>query len=331
MNQFSDRGPWRVVGSLPVYASTALVGLYSLTMLFGVVASIFGSEWQVATQFSVSSALWKGWVWQYLSYPLCNRPSIWFVLEMFLLFRFGREIEEFLGRRVFLKLYLLQVVAPPLCLTGVHLLGVLLGSVIGKSPGASGAGGFLESLGELGLSGSAGLHFAVFFAYSAVFPGVSVLFGLKAVWVAVILLGVYTLERLTLLGAGGGAAVWGELLVLWVGSVGGALYATWEKGIWDFGALPFRRRASWTGIGPWRQVVGRVSGMFRKRPRFEVVRDPVDEFPDVEGMECEELLAAIDPLLEKISRSGLSSLTSKERARLEAARAELMKKETARR
>ena len=323
MNQFSDRGPWTVVGGLPVYASTALVGLHGAALLLGVFAGVLGHDWMGAAQFSVQNALWKGCVWQYLTYPLCNQPSIWFVLEMFLLYRFGREIEEFLGRPVFLRLYLLQVVLPPLCLTVVDLLGA------GMGWGPVG----------LRLSGSSGLHFAVFFAYACVFPGISVLFGLRAVWVAVILLAVYSLERLTLLRAGGGALAWGELLVLWAGSLGGALYATWEKGIWEFGALPFSRRApgssAWrknvTQVPLWDRALGRVRGWFRRTPRFEVVRGPIDSGAGVEGMECEELLASIDPLLEKISRSGLASLTPGERARLEAARAELMRKETARR
>jgi hypothetical protein len=327
MNQFSERGPWTVVGGLPVYASTALVGLHGATLLLGVLASLLGYPWTGVAQFSVQTALFKGCAWQYFTYPFCNPPSIWFVLEMFLLYRFGREIEEFLGRPVFLRLYLLQVVLPPLCLTAVDLLGAWLGW---------GTGG-------LRLSGSAGLHFAVFFAYACVFPGIPVLFGLRAVWVAVILLAVYSLERLTLLGSGGGMAAWGELLVLWAGSLGGALYATWEKGVWDFSALPFAGRTPVSsarrknpGQPPlWGQVFGRLFGrvrdLFRRKPRFEVVRGPLDPGLGVEGMECEELLASIDPLLEKISRSGLASLTPGERARLEAARAELMRKETARR
>jgi hypothetical protein len=41
----------------------------------------------------------------------------------------------------------------------------------------------------------------------------------------------------------------------------------------------------------------------------------------------DEAVDAIDPLLDKIARSGMASLTLKERARLEKAREALMKKE----
>jgi hypothetical protein len=41
-------------------------------------------------------------------------------------------------------------------------------------------------------------------------------------------------------------------------------------------------------------------------------------------------MTEIDALLDKIAHSGLSSLTAKERARLEAARADLLKRESGR-
>jgi hypothetical protein len=56
-----------------------------------------------------------------------------------------------------------------------------------------------------------------------------------------------------------------------------------------------------------------------KRPRLRVVKNPDDEPVDPHRI--------MDPLLEKISRDGLASLTRREREQLERARAVLLEKE----
>jgi hypothetical protein len=55
------------------------------------------------------------------------------------------------------------------------------------------------------------------------------------------------------------------------------------------------------------------------RPRLRVVKDPDSEPVDPHRI--------IDPLLEKISRDGLASLTRREREQLERARALLLERE----
>jgi hypothetical protein len=63
---------------------------------------------------------------------------------------------------------------------------------------------------------------------------------------------------------------------------------------------------------------------FQRRPKFHVVPSPT---PRRRSVQEDEAVDAIDPLLDKIARSGMASLTPKERARLEKAREALMKKE----
>jgi hypothetical protein len=72
---------------------------------------------------------------------------------------------------------------------------------------------------------------------------------------------------------------------------------------------------------------GRFSvGRRPKKPRLVVLPPPKRrEIPKVEM--AEEPVSEVDELLDKIAKSGMASLTPAERARLEKAREELLKKE----
>lgn len=78
-----------------------------------------------------------------------------------------------------------------------------------------------------------------------------------------------------------------------------------------------------------------VKRFFRRRPKLRVMPPPprsaARPAPAARRAVAEpeeDAVESINPLLDKIARSGLASLTAKERARLEKARAELLKKET---
>lgn len=64
------------------------------------------------------------------------------------------------------------------------------------------------------------------------------------------------------------------------------------------------------------------TALFRRKPKFRVLPDlpPNDESPKSSSM------AEMDELLDKIARSGIKSLTAKERATLDKSRAELLKR-----
>ena len=74
--------------------------------------------------------------------------------------------------------------------------------------------------------------------------------------------------------------------------------------------------------GAWEGLSLRV--LFSRKPKFRVMPDPVARRR--ESDEADEI-DSIDPLLDKIARSGMASLSAKERARLEKAREALMKKD----
>ena len=56
-----------------------------------------------------SAQVWqRGEVWQIVTYAFVHAPSgalLWFAVEMYMLFVFGREVERFIGRRAFIILY----------------------------------------------------------------------------------------------------------------------------------------------------------------------------------------------------------------------------------
>jgi hypothetical protein len=198
---------------------------------------------------------------------------IWFAIEMYMLFAFGREVERFIGRRAFIWLYLLLLFLPSVFL-----------SVWGLRERA-------------GLSGSAALHFAIFVAFATIYPNAEMLFRITAKWAALVLAGAYSLQLLAY-------HVWAELAVLWI-SLGAAF-------------LFIRAR----GIGPelvwWDNLKTRLS----PKPKFTVV--PKENGRRV--VEPDDIYASVDPILDKIAKSGIGSLTAGERRALDRARNRLLKK-----
>ena len=83
---------------------------------------------------------------------------LWFAIEMYLLFVFGREVERFLGRRAYIALY------------------VFLCAHSGDAP---------DDLGPVGtfrIAGSTALHFGIFVAFATIYPRVELL--LRIQWLS---------------------------------------------------------------------------------------------------------------------------------------------------
>jgi membrane associated rhomboid family serine protease len=121
------------------------------------------------------AVLRHGWVWQPLTYALVHPPApamlvLWFVIEMYMLWTFGRELERFFGRRLFLQFY----AGMWLLIPALHLLLGLLQPQF--------------------LSGSRSIHFAVFIAFATLYPNALFIFGIPAKWFAIILVGVQAVE-----------------------------------------------------------------------------------------------------------------------------------------
>lgn len=275
-----DYRPVAWMGRYPVDVTTILVGTHVLTLIISCLLIFFGAGGLLnSLQFDSASVLHSGAVHQLITYAFVHAPSssgwwpIFFAIEMYMLFLFGREVERFLGRRAFLILYTILLLLPSLLLTG------------------------LASWQRTGMSGSVQLHFAIFIAFATIYPNVDLFLRIPAKWVALILIALATLQLLTF-------RVWYELVILWASVTTAFLFVELR------------------GAGPelvwWNNLKARIG----PKPKFRVVQKMRPRRP----VESDDVYASIDPILDKISKFGIGSLTANERRQLDRERDRLLKK-----
>lgn len=271
----SDDEPLFRVQGYPVGVTEFLIGLYSVFFVALALSLAAGhGAWSQYLAFSTSDIRERGWVWQLATYPLCNAPGrgIWFVVEMLMLFWFGREVERAVGRRAYVLLYLGLSIVPALLFLGVSM-------TTGKP--------FFNS-------GSNDLHFAVFLAFALLFPDSRLAFGLITKWVALVFLVVLSLADMA-------QHQWAALGWMWTGAAVAAFAIR----------IPFLSR-----FGEWMEERQEQAALEQRQKEFTAKREAE-----------ERRHQSIDPILEKISKHGMQSLTKDERAVLERARLELLKRE----
>jgi hypothetical protein len=210
---------------------------------------------------------------------LVNPPSLWFIVDMFMIVWFGRELEKFFGRRTFFALYAGLYLVTPVLFT---LLGLRWPLVLGGAPGALG----------------------LFTAFATLYPHVAFFFGILAKWMAAILIGIHALIHLS-------SHNWPQLLALGATTGFAHLFVRHAQGHFTLPSLPSLKRRS-----------TRRSAVTQAVPEG-IQAGSADEKADV--------MAEMDALLDRIAKSGIESLTTKERARLEAARESLLKRSKTRR
>src|SRR5712691_1774859 len=273
-----DYRPVAWMGRYPVDVTTMLVGLHVSLAILTCILVAFSSGSVLSYLIFDSAAVWSGGqVWRLITYAFIHSPSgsglLWFAIEMYMLFVFGREVERFIGRRAYIALYLVLLLSPALVLT---LWGLGTRTAIG---------------------GSGPLHFAVFVAFATIYPNVELLLRIMTKWVALILAGIGTLSALA-------AHDWQTLVVLWT-SIGAA-----------FLFVELR------GAGPELVWWNKFKGLARPRPKPQIVQKQNAQRP----VEPDDVYASVDPILDKISKSGIGSLTTNERRQLDRARNRLLKK-----
>jgi len=200
---------------------------------------------------------------------------------MYLLYAFGREVERFIGRFSYGVLYLSLVVLGPCLLTAASLWGM-----------------------HMPLAGSQTVDFAVFIAFATIYPNAEIFFTLKAKWIAVVIVGIDSLQLL-------GANAIAELLIFWAACLAAFLFIKYLRG-----HIRFSFRFS-------------LRDYFRQRRSRRSLRSVPNPRPIPAGKPAaprDDVIESIDPLLDKIAKHGLASLTAREREKLEQARAELLKK-----
>lgn len=270
-----DQRPITYLNGYPIYATTLLIIVHVVAFLLSAMMVGAGNVGVLNALAFSSSAVWSGAVWQPLTYLFVQNPGdgIWFAVEMVMLFMFGRQVEQYLGRNSFLRLYAFLALLAPVLLTI--------------------AGLFFPSM----LAGSRGVHFAIFVTFAAIYPGAPMLFSITAKWAAIILIAIYSVQAMAFHDIP-------QLLTLWASAGAAVAYIAHNRGSLELPDLRF----------------------WKRQPRFTVVREePPLRSRKREPVEEDEI-ESIDPLLDKIARSGMASLTAKERQRLEQAREALMKK-----
>ncbi len=126
-DQSEDYRPLFWVNGRGIYANTLIVIVHIVSFIIcALCISYFGFE-RIYTALSLStSQVWEGQVWRLFSYIAFDpyffmQRSISFLFSMLLLYFFGREVEQYAGRKTYLKLYATLVLVPAvlLCLLGL--------------------------------------------------------------------------------------------------------------------------------------------------------------------------------------------------------------------
>jgi hypothetical protein len=269
-----EHQPLTYVRGYPLYAAHFVILTFVVSLLVTtVLAAVPALRPAMALLHFSSVDVLAGEVWRIVTYGLLNRPSLMFVIDMFMIGFFGRELEKFFGRRTFLVLF-----------TSLYFLTPLLFTLVG----------LVRPMTLAGESGS----FALFIAFATLYPNVAMFFNILAKWLALVLVGIYSLMALA-------ANDWPSLLSLWATTGFAYGFVRVQQGAVSLPSLQ----------------------LFRRKPKLRVLPDPVPKkvIPAAKTAE-NATMAEVDALLDKIAKSGIGSLTPKERAKLEAAREGLMKR-----
>ena len=152
----------------------------------------------------------------------------------------------------------------------------------------------MQRAGEIGA-------FALFIAFATLYPNAVMMFDVLAKWAALILVGIFTLMALAYRDSAGLIALWGTCGWAYA-------YVRHEQGAF---ALPSFR-------------------FWPRKPNLRVLPDLPAKPAARRAAPPTATMAEIDGLLDKIARSGLASLSAKERTALNEARAAMLKKSAGR-
>ena len=190
-----DYRPVAWMGRYPVDVTTMLVGVHIVCAILTALVFAIGHSGMVNYLMFDSAEIWSGaQVWRLITYAFIHPPMgsalLWFAIEMYMLFVFGREVERFIGQRAYVALYLILLLLPAVVLTECRLWT------------------------RTAMATSGAIHFAIFVAFATIYPNVELFLRIMAKWAALILAAIGTLSAMA-------AHDWQTLVVLWT-SVGAA-------------------------------------------------------------------------------------------------------------
>ena len=269
--EYSSSKPLFHVGDRPISATFFLIGLHVVGLLFTSLAYSLGhSHWMIPFVFSNQQVFEQKYIWQWVTYIFLNTPTFTFLFDMFILFSFGKPLEESLGLKRFLAFYFALVVTGPILFT------------------------LIAPWYPIQLEGALAVHFGLVVAVAFLFPDSQVFFFQISLRVMMwILFGLYTLQFLA-------TQKHALLFNFWLTTT-----------------------AAWIAV---RLFQGESFEWFSDlRTKFYAKKHQIQVVKQIEKGQAE--VTHLDAVLEKISRSGIKSLSEQERNFLEKARQELLKKE----
>ena len=287
--------------------TNTLIGVNVLAFLFQIMTTRVDPETSRAMQpftdalsLNVPRVL-HGEVWRLLTFAfLHDTGSIWHILmNMFLLFWFGRQVEERLGAREYVGVYLLSATLSGVAFMGATLLDLHKGSAIGAS-------GAVTAI----------LVLAAFYNPRQVIYLFLIL--PVPIWGFIILS--VAIDFFNLLGRS-------ENGIATSAHLGGAAFAFcyyklhWHLAGW-LPSLPTWKRSK---SEPSLKLYSEEDEHEPLHARVSAPRPPVPPRPSATRPEDEQLEAQADVILEKIARVGMQGLTDSERALLVRA-SEMMKR-----
>ena len=248
----------------------------------------------------------QGKVWQLLTFQFLHGGLFHLLINCAMIWFIGRQIEESLGKVKFMSLYLIAGVFGGLIQCSLAWANVdsaldPLGRAIGVVGASAGIFGLMAAFAMMYWNRE--LTLLIMFILPVRMKAKFILIALAVIGV----LGIISNDSGIAHGAHLGGMVWGVLFIL-----------LFVQGGTTSGAPPL-----------WNRIrVSRTSSRSRHRKVVTMdggVRAYAEEDPSIKDLEEDLIKDKIDPILDKISAQGFSSLTDKERDILEKARERMMR------
>lgn len=274
--------PWFKIGNLDVTTSVLIAGLCVVSMV------IWAIDSSLLEPFILDAGkVRRGQVWRLITWPLVNTPeSIWTILTIAIFWYFGRELEGMLGRNRFAWFLGIVTVIP-----------AIVASVV-----------------DLNIWGLEYLELAVLLTFIAEFPLARFFFNIPAWVLGAVIVG---LQVLVLVGNRDSSGLLFLIVLLATAALAAKSFGL-ASGLPWLPQIPLPDFISGTtSSGPRRSSKGKVRGRGKGKTVVEGPWSaPPPPPPNRPSPDAAAAQAELDHLLDKISASGLDSLTSDEKRRL---------------
>lgn len=272
--------PWFRIGDFDVTTTVLVTGICVMSLL------VWAVDASLLRPFVLfADDVRRGQLWRLVSWPLVNTPeSIWTILTIALFWYFGTQLEGLLGRNRFAWFLLILTVVPAI----------------------------VAALVDLNVWGLEYLELAVLLVFIAEYPFARFFFGIPGWVIAAVIVG---LQILVLVGTRDGAGLIFLLVLIATAAVAARSFGLASSLPW-IPKLPLPDVVSGVrSSGPRRSARGKVRG----RGTSKVVDGPWAAPTPPRPAPSADAVAAqaeLDTLLDKISASGLESLSADEKRRL---------------